>query len=110
MMRTRVYRPAVKWATTLLVLMVVFSIGCNRGPTTGKVKGKVTFNDKPYTNAAVVLVCNETGQAGTANIQSDGTFTLEEPLPVGKYSVYLAPALGDPAAGGPEKAMPVKID
>ncbi len=74
---------------------------------TGTVAGKVLLNDAPYTNASVVLLSLETGQGGTAVIQPDGTFRIEEPLPVGSYKAFLAPK---PIVAKEGDEQPVKID
>ena len=76
------------------LLSVVF-VGCSKSTPAGTVQGKVILNDAPYANAAVVFLSLETGQAGSADIQSDGTFRIETPLPVGTYTVYLAPKAGE---------------
>jgi hypothetical protein len=65
------------------------------------------LDDEPYANAAVVLLGMDSGQAGTADIQSDGTFSIVDALPVGRYTVYLAPKA---AATNTEEATPVSID
>jgi hypothetical protein len=89
----------------LLFLTVV--IGCGKSVPTGTVRGKVTLDGQPYSNASVVLLGADTGQAGTADIQADGTFSMANPLPVGSYMAYLAPKA---SVGAAEEAAPVKID
>ena len=77
----------------LVSLVTVLFVGCGEtaGPT-GSVKGKVTLDDAPYSgDASVVFMSTVTGQAGTGDIQSDGTFTLGAPLPVGSYVVFIGP-------------------
>ena len=90
----------------LVVLMFVLVIGCGKSEPVGTVQGTVTFDGTPYTNAAVIFLSLTTGQGGTADIQSDGTFKITTPLPVDTYRVYLAPKLGE-ATG---EAQPVRID
>ena len=72
------------------LLSVVF-VGCGKSTPAGKVQGTVTLDDAPYADAAVMFLSLETGQAGSADIQSDGTFQIEAPIPIGSYTVYLAP-------------------
>lgn len=36
-------------------------------------------------------MCLDTGQAGSADIQPDGTFRLEKRLPVGAYVAFIGP-------------------
>jgi hypothetical protein len=91
-------------AAGLLALVIA---GCKKSAPTGNVQGKVLLNDAPYADAAVVFLSPTTGQGGTADIQPGGTFRLEQPLPVGKYTVFLAPKSGGAAE---EEPKPVSID
>ncbi len=91
-------------------LSSIVLVGCGGTPTpAGTVQGNVTLSGAPYTNTetAVVFLSLETGQAGSADIQSDGTFQIETALPVGTYSVYLAPKVGEDTA---EEPTPVTND
>ena len=90
----------------LLAFTSLIAFGCSKPEPVGTVSGKVTLGDAPYTNADLVFLSLETGQGGTAEIQSDGSFQVSEPLAVGKYKVYLAPKLSQ-ATG---EAQPVTID
>jgi len=88
---------SVTWLALACLLLLA---GCSESVPTGKVKGKVLFDGEPYSGAAVVFMNTSSGQGGTANIQPDGSFTIAEPIPVGKYVVYLAPEI--PEADGTE--------
>jgi len=88
-------------------LLCVMFLGCVKSNPAGTVEGKVILNDAPYAGAALVFLCLETGQAGSADIQSDGTFRIENPLPVGTYTVYLAPKTAEDTG---EKPKPVAFD
>jgi len=77
------------------VIVAMVSSGCTAGPETGKVSGRVTFQGKPYSEAAIVFFSLKTGGGGTANLADDGTFSLPTELVVGEYQVYLAPKLAD---------------
>jgi hypothetical protein len=90
----------------VLVLAVIVGCGAS-GPATGTVQGEVKFDDKPYGDASLILLSMQTGQGGSTNIQSDGKFSLAEPLPVGKYTVYLAPKIEQDSYAEPK---PVTID
>lgn len=93
----------------LACFVSVLFVGCGESVSTGTVRGKVTLDGAPYADAAVVLVSPETGQAATADIQPDGTFTIETPLPVGSYVAFLAPkSAGSEAAG--DEPVEVSID
>ncbi len=97
-------------------LLSVVLVGCGGTSTPeGTVQGKVTLNGAPYTNTevAVVFLSLDSGQAGSADIQSDGTFRIETPLPVGTYTVLLGPKVGEDTAEAPtpetnDQAVPEK--
>ena len=89
----------------LACLASALLVGCGETISTGTVRGKVTLDEAPYGDAAVVFMSRETGQAGSANIQADGTFQIETPLPVGSYVVFLAPKS---AASEEESDQPVE--
>ncbi len=93
----------------LLGLLGLLAGGCgdSTGPT-GTVQGKVLLGETPYTDASVVLLDPQTGQAGSADIQPDGSFTISTPLPTGTYTAFLAPeSAGETPNGQPQ---PVTID
>jgi hypothetical protein len=96
--------------TYLLIAGALSLAGCSSGEPpkpTGTVKGTVSFDGKPYTNASVVFISLQTGQAGSANISEDGSFRVLNPLWTGTYQVFLAPKLDEAAA---TDATPVYID
>lgn len=103
---------AFKRCAAVLVLAVLV-VGCGEsGPPTGTVKGKLTVNGQPYGDAAVVLLGNETGQVGQADLQPDGSFQMAQPLPAGKYTVFLSPKIVDTAEPTPiviDKSVPEKF-
>jgi hypothetical protein len=90
----------------LLAIMLIAVIGCSKSKPVGTVQGTVTFDGAPYTEAAVIFLSMASGQGGTADIQSDGTFRITTSLPVDTYTVYLAPKLAAPTG----EAQPVRID
>lgn len=90
-----------------LLLLSVCALGCTPAIPTGTVRGKVTLDDQPYSSAAVMFLDLNSGAAGTADIQSDGTFSIVEPLPVGSYTVYLAPKASE---NDTQEAQAVTID
>ncbi len=96
-----VARSHVRTLCLLACSVLILSIGCGK-PTvpTGTVQGKVTMNDEPYAgDASVNFMSSETGQASSGNVQSDGTFQLKTPLPVGSYVVFLGPRGSDSPDG-----------
>jgi hypothetical protein len=89
-----------------MALLAMTIIGCGKSAPMGMVEGTVTLNGEPYSDAAVVFLSLTTGQGGTADIQAGGRFKFATPLPVGTYTVFLAPKL-DPSASDEQ---PVIID
>lgn len=106
------YRPATKPLAYCLALTLgltmIGTAGCNKPAPAGKVKGKVLLNDKPYSEAAVSFMDLQSGQAGSADIQPDGTFQLTTPLRPGKYTVFLSPKVV--TADTTEAPKPISTD
>lgn len=100
-----------RWLTLGIMLLLAALVvpGCTGRKTKpkGTVEGRVLFNGQPYTEAAVVFLNRGTGQGGSANIQSDGSFRLPDKVEIGEYIVYLAPKLEEDPAAEPR---PVSID
>lgn len=101
---------SARWPAALAGLCALWIAGCG-GPKapTGTVEGKVLLNDAPYEDAAVVFYSPKTGPVGTADIQPGGAFKIDKPVPVGKYTVYLAPKTAA-AAEGSDPPKPVTMD
>ena len=93
----------------LACLVSALFVGCGETTSTGTVRGKVTLDDAPYADAAVVFMSADSGQAGSADIQADGTFSIETPLPVGSYVVFLAPKSAA-SEEGMDEPVEVSID
>ena len=100
---------AWSWACIFACLLSALLVGCGQSTPTGTVKGKVTLDGQPYSDAAVAFISLDTGQAGVAQVNPDGTFQLETPLPVGNYKVYLEPPATDAQASA-EQPTPVAMD
>ncbi|MCA9116218.1 MAG: hypothetical protein KDA79_14130 [Planctomycetaceae bacterium] len=81
---------------TSLAVALLFSLlamGCGGGAEatpTGEVSGKVTVNGEPLTQGQVNFISAEKGVGGTGELQEDGTYKLDGPLPVGEYKVYIS--------------------
>ena len=98
------------WLPILLAFSVsALLVGCEEKISTGTVRGKVTLDDAPFADAAVQFASPDSGQAATADIQPDGTFTIETPLPVGSYVVFLIPksAMSETAGDQPVEEEPI---
>ncbi|PHS17645.1 MAG: hypothetical protein COA78_02665 [Blastopirellula sp.] len=91
----------------LLLILTLCLVGCgDSGPPTGTVEGTITLDGKPYTGASIIVFSIDTGAGSNANLTADGGFKLEDPIPVGSYVAYLAPAYDDTET----EAKPVVID
>lgn len=106
---SKMKRVRLRTVLVISVLGVVFA-GCGKSEPVGTVRGKVTLNDQPYTGASIMFLSLDTGQGGTAEIQPDGTFRIQTPLPVGSYTAFLepksiAPESLDPTAPGFEAKL-----
>jgi hypothetical protein len=92
-------------------LLVVMTVGCGGGEATGTVKGKVTLDGEAFGGVSMILVSPKSGKGGNANVQSDGTFTIENPLPVDDYTVYMAPQSDEDAmAERMKQGLPPEMD
>ncbi|WP_145073913.1 hypothetical protein [Aureliella helgolandensis] len=64
---------------------------------------------KPYTDASVMVIDLSSGQGGGADLKSDGTFTLDDPIPVGSYTAYFAP-ISVPPEDASAAPVPMQAD
>jgi hypothetical protein len=78
---------------SLLLAGAVLLIGCGGEPS-GTVSGKLEVNGEGYSDADLCLINPESGYATSTSLESDGTFAIEDPIPVGTYTAYLAPSSG----------------
>ncbi len=76
---------------SVLLGCAVFISGCTPANPIGTVKGTASVKGKPYKDAAIMFVSLEKGLGSGGDLQTDGSFSLTEPLPVGSYIVYFAP-------------------
>ncbi len=84
----------------ILLLTVVLLAGCSKETRTAAVSGKVTLDDAPV-SAGTVLFMPDDGQAASADLQPDGSYTLE--CHPGSFKVAVSPPpvadpLSDPNA------------
>jgi hypothetical protein len=70
--------PRITTSAVTAVLVITVSLpGCRRsGDYTAKVHGTVTLDGRPLTTGAITSTPLNGGRGATAQIQSDGTFTL----------------------------------
>lgn len=74
-----------------LLSCTVLLTGCAPDNPVGTVKGTASVKGKPYGDAAVMFISLEKGVGSGGDLNTDGSFSLTEPLPVGQYTVYFAP-------------------
>lgn len=81
---------------TVLALLAAVALvaGCDSGPPTSPVHGKVTYQGKPVTTGAVTFYPTAGGRPAVGSIQSDGTYTLARKVPgddveLGDYNVTI---------------------
>jgi hypothetical protein len=65
--------------------------GCNSGPETGEVRGKVTFKGQPVKEGNVTF--SKEGGNYEAQIQTDGSFAVASPVVVGEYVIEVTPLM-----------------
>jgi len=86
--------------------------GCGSSAPVGEVAGKVTFKRKPVSEGRVTFQNLQTGAADEAELNSDGSYAMKSPLPVGEYKVMVSPLIvrkqvdGKGPVVGVEKAAP----
>lgn len=84
-----------------LLLLVVLTSGCQRGPALGTVSGTVKVNGKPMPYAYIVFQpIDPPGTYGSAYADEDGEYHLRfsvhrDGAPVGKHQVSIRAAKGD---------------
>ncbi|MDB5336083.1 MAG: carboxypeptidase regulatory-like protein [Planctomycetaceae bacterium] len=89
--------------------LIVFAIaltGCGGSKPTSGVKGKVTYKGEAVADATVQIQSPATGTAGTAKTNAAGAYTIETPVPPGKYVVTVAPFEVPPPAPAPPNYKP----
>ena len=78
----------------LLILVAFLCLcGCGSSAPVGEVAGKVTFKRKPVSEGRVTFQNLQTGAADEAELNSDGTYAMKSPLPVGEYKVMVSPLI-----------------
>lgn len=77
------------------VLVVGVLAGCGGGGgesrPEGTVSGTVVLDGQPVTTGRVVLISDALGASAAANLDEDGAFAIDGPVPAGEYQVFLAP-------------------
>ena len=83
-----------------MLILVLCAGGCGSGTPaveTGSVAGVVQLDGQPVSNARVSFYNAERGAGATADVASDGSYSLPEPVPVGRYIIsVIRPDGGSP--------------
>ncbi|MGN6136686.1 MAG: hypothetical protein ACTHOU_19560 [Aureliella sp.] len=79
------------FACSMLGLAALALSGCGEsGPATGTVSGKVLIGGAPPAEPVRVQFINSIiGQGAFAVSQADGSYSLDHPIQVGEYTIYL---------------------
>jgi len=101
----------VKFRLVLIVFLATAAmiVGCTdkrnpKGPT-GTVSGTVKYKGTPVTVGSVIFQNPTTKSGGMASLDSEGKFTISEPMEVGEYNVGFPPPL-PPAPHEDAKPVP----
>jgi hypothetical protein len=86
-------------------IAAIAAIGCERHRPTARVTGRVTVDDKPITDAAIVLMADDGSYQDSARVRANGEF-LVEAAPVGKVKVGVIVRTPPPARPQPGKPLP----
>jgi hypothetical protein len=87
-------RPALAALPALVPALLLSLSGCGgNGTPVGEVSGKVTFQSNPVGEGRVTFQNTKTGAADEALLNSNGTYALTKPLPVGEYKVMVTPLI-----------------
>jgi len=85
----------LRFVTIVFLVAVAMIAGCPdkrapKGPT-GTVSGTVKYKGAPVTVGSVVFQNPTTKNGGAASLDSEGKFTISEPMEVGEYNVGFPP-------------------
>jgi hypothetical protein len=107
------FRMPVLCATAALVFSIV--AGCGQrsdAKPTGKVHGKVMVSGNPLTQGRINFNSDKLGAGAGGDIKPDGTYSLDGPLPLGEYKVFVSFDIAPSQRGTPAenvlKSVPAK--
>ncbi|MEQ8854805.1 hypothetical protein [Gimesia sp.] len=89
-------------------VLLLSGCGGTDTPPAGEVTGKVTLEGEALQEGVVSFYSAKLGSGGSAEITTEGTYTLSEPLQTGQYAVTVLP----PPEPPPQDLVPqdVKVD
>jgi len=94
--------------------VLILLAGCDKkAQPTGTVSGRLTLEGQPFSEARLNFLSKETGAAFSVDIEGNGSFKIDTPVRVGKYTVFLTPrTMPDPDHPAPsgklDKSIPEK--
>jgi len=84
---------------SLLAVMILGTLGCQRGETLGIVSGNVTFQGKPVTEGLVTFSAPNRGIYITTPLDSNGHYEVKQAkgtgLQLGEYQASVTPPIAD---------------
>jgi hypothetical protein len=93
----------------VLALTLLAPLGCESGPKTGKVRGKVTYKGKPVKEGTVTFLNLTEGGAAEATIGPEGAYAVATGVVVGDYVVEIKP-LVEMRDTDPGKSPPAPVE
>jgi hypothetical protein len=93
----------------VLFVVLLLAFGCDSGPQTGKVSGKVTFKGQPVKEGTVTFLNLTEGGAAEATINPDGTYAVASGVALGEYVVEIKP-LTEMKDTDPGKSPPAPVE
>jgi len=88
----------------------IAAAGCQRGPAKAEVRGKITFKGQPVKEGTVTFLNTKEGGAAEAQINSDGTYTVEGGAVIGEYDKVEIKPLMEMKDTDPGKTPPSKVE
>jgi len=88
---------------------MLLSAGCQKGPPTGKVRGRVTFKGQPVKEGRVTFLNDKQGGAAEALIAGDGSYAVPNGVAVGEYVIEITP-LVEMKDTDPGKSPPAPVE
>jgi hypothetical protein len=87
-------RPTTRLALLVIACLVVPTpLGCNNGPPSGKVRGKVTFKGQPVKEGRVTFLNPKEGGTYEALLAADGGYAVQGRVAVGDYVIEISPLM-----------------
>ena len=103
----RITRQVVATAIWPFLFVMTFLPSCERAvPVTKSLKGQVMYKGEGVVDARIQVQSSESGAAGSARTDANGSYQMETALPTGKYVVTVEPWTDPPPAPLPAGYAP----